>query len=115
MSHGISAGLGVAGAESADSRAKTRRVPWNIDARADAPQEIEEEIRTNRPDLNRDAKEVYLMQQYRQARLSHRQLQDALGLSFHQNEELPKCRGLGQDIDAAEFEASRDRLRKART
>jgi hypothetical protein len=78
------------------------------------PQEIEEEIRTNGADLNRDAKEVYLMEQYRQARLSHRQLQDALGLSFHQTEELLKCRGLGQDIDAAEFEASRDRLRKAR-
>jgi hypothetical protein len=114
VSHGISAGLGVARAESADSRAKTRRVPRNIDARADAPQEIEDEIRTNRPGLNRDAKEVYLIEQYRQARLSHRQLQDVLGLSFHQTEELLKCRGLGQEIDAAEFEASRDRLRKAR-
>jgi hypothetical protein len=64
------------------------------------PQEIEEEIRTNRPDLNRDAKEVYLMEQYRQARLPHRQLQGALGLSFHQTEELLKCRRLGQDMIA---------------
>lgn len=63
------------------------------------PQEIEQKIRTNGADINRDAKEVYLMEQYRQGRLSHRQRQDALGLRFHQTEELLKCRGIGQDID----------------
>ena len=78
------------------------------------PQDIEQQIRTEGGDPNREAKEVYLMEQFRQAKLSHRQLQDALGLSFQKTEELLKRRGLGQDLDAAEFEAGREHLRKAR-
>jgi hypothetical protein len=78
------------------------------------PPDIEQQIRTDGSDLNRDAKEVYLMEQFRQAKLSHRQLEDALGLSFYETEELLKRRGLGQDIDPAEFEASRERTRKVR-
>lgn len=78
------------------------------------PQEIGQQLRDHGADLDREAKEVYLMEQYRQARLTHRQLQDALGLSFEQTEELLKHRGLGQDLDAAEFEAGRNRLREAR-
>ena len=78
------------------------------------PHDIEQQIRTGGEDLNRDAQEVYLMEQFRQAKLSHRQLEDALGLSFQETEELLKRRGLGQDIDLAEFEAGRERLRKAR-
>ena len=78
------------------------------------PKDIEQQIRTGDEDLSREAKEVYLMEQFRQAKLSHRQLQDALGLSFQETEELLKRRGLGQDIDADAFEAGRERLRKAR-
>ena len=50
------------------------------------PQDIEQQIRTEGVDLNREAKEVYLMEQYRQARITHRRLQEALGLSFHETE-----------------------------
>jgi hypothetical protein len=64
---------------------------------------IEQQLRSDGNDLNREAKEIYLMEQYRQAKLSHRQLQDSLGLSFHETERLLKQRGLGQDIDAQEF------------
>ena len=78
------------------------------------PQDIEQQLRTGGTDLNREAKEVYLMEQFRQAKITHRQLEEALGLSFHETEDLLKCRGLGHDIDAAEFEAGRERLRKAR-
>jgi predicted HTH domain antitoxin len=78
------------------------------------PQDLEQHIRTDGGDLSQDAKEVYLMEQYRQAKLSHRQLAEALGFSFQQTAELLKRRGLGQDIDVAEFEASRERFRKAR-
>ncbi len=60
------------------------------------PQDIESQIRTGGEDLSRDAQEVYLMEQFRQAKLSHRQLQDALGLCFQETEELLKRRGLGQ-------------------
>jgi hypothetical protein len=79
------------------------------------PQEIEQQIRADGVDLDRDAKEVYLMEQYRQAKITHRQLEEALGLSFHETERLLKRRGLGQDLDLEEFEAGRDFLRKART
>jgi len=76
--------------------------------------DIEQQLRTDGADLNREAKEVYLMEQYRQAKLSHRQLQEALGLSFHEVEQLLKKRDLGQDLEIEESGVGRDRLRKAR-
>ena len=79
------------------------------------PQELEQQIRTDGVDLDRDAKEVYLMEQYRQAKITHRQLEEALDLSFHETERLLKQRNLGQDLDIEEFEAGREFLRKART
>jgi hypothetical protein len=79
------------------------------------PQEIEQQIRMNGVDLGRDAKEVYLMEQYRQAKITHRQLEDALDLSFHAAEHLLKQRGMGQDLDIEEFESGRELLRKGRT
>ncbi len=72
------------------------------------PHDIEQQIRTSGADLNRDAKEVYLMEQYRQARITHRQLEEALNLSFHETELLLKQRGLGQDLDIADFKAGRE-------
>jgi predicted HTH domain antitoxin len=79
------------------------------------PQDIEQQIRTSGVDLDRDAKEVYLMEQYRQAKITHRQLEEALGLSFDETEQLLKQRGMGQDLDIEEFEVGRIFLRKART
>jgi len=78
------------------------------------PTDIEQQVRTNGVDPNREAKEVYLMEQYRQAKITHRQLQEALGLSFHETEHLLKQRGMGQDLDIEEFGAGRDLLTKAR-
>jgi hypothetical protein len=78
------------------------------------PPDIEQQLRTDGVDLNREAKELYLMEQYRQAKITHRQLQEALDLSFDETEHLLKQRGLGQDLDIEEFEAGRDLLRKAR-
>jgi hypothetical protein len=80
----------------------------------DIPLDIEQQIRTDGVDLARDAKEVYLMEQYRQARITHRQLEEALGLSFHEAEQLLKRRDLGQDLDIEEFGPGRELLRKAR-
>ena len=78
------------------------------------PQDIEQQLRTEGVDPNREAKELYLMEQYRQAKITHRQLQEALDLSFHETEHLLKQRGLGQDLDIEGFGAGRDLLRKAR-
>jgi hypothetical protein len=78
------------------------------------PQEIEQQIRTDGVDLGRDAQEVYLMEQYRQARITHRQLEEALELSFHEAAQLLKSRGIGQDLDIEEFGAGRDLPRRSR-
>ena len=83
--------------------------------RFEIPLEIEQQIRTSGVDLDRDAKEIYLMEQFRQARISHRQLEAALDLSFHETEQLLKQRGIGQDLDVDEFEMGRKVLRSART
>jgi hypothetical protein len=74
------------------------------------PHDIEQQIRISGADLNGDAKEVYLMEQYRQAKITHRQLEDALNLSFHETELLLKQRGLGQDPDTEAFESGGELL-----
>jgi hypothetical protein len=90
------------------SRRKTMSVSFEL------PQDIEQQLRTEGVDLDREAKEVYLMEQYRQAKITHRQLQAALGLSFHEAEKLLKRRGLGQDLDDEAFGTGRDLFRRAR-
>ena len=78
------------------------------------PLDIEQQIRTSGADPNRDAKEVYLMEQYRHAKITHRQLEEALNLSFHETELLLKRRGLGQDLDIEEIKAGRELFKAAR-
>ena len=45
------------------------------------PLEIERELDASGLDLSREAREVYLIELYRQERITHRQLTEALGLS----------------------------------
>jgi predicted HTH domain antitoxin len=78
------------------------------------PQDIEQQLRSEGVDPNCEAKLVYLLEQFRQARITHRQLEEVLGLSFHETEQVLKQRGMGQDLDTEAFGAERDLLRKAR-
>ena len=78
------------------------------------PQHIEQQIRTNGADLNREARESYLVDLYRQDRISHAQLREALNVSFHEAERLIKEHGAGHDISVEEFEAERAFLKRAR-
>jgi Uncharacterised protein family (UPF0175) len=80
----------------------------------EVPHHIEEQIRTDCADLNRDAKQVYLMEQYRQGKITYRQLEEALGLGFHKTEQILKQRGLGRDLDIEEFEKEPAILREVR-
>ncbi len=66
------------------------------------PRDLEQQIGTDGAVLDRDAKEVYLMVLYRQARITDRQLAEALDLSFRETEQLLKQRGLGQGLDFEE-------------
>jgi hypothetical protein len=76
------------------------------------PTEIGERERIDQADLSRDAKEAYLVGLYRRERITHDELGEALGLGFHQTEELIKKHGAGDDFTLAEFEAERALLRK---
>jgi hypothetical protein len=88
----------------------TQETPMTI--AFEMPQDIEQQIRAEGADLNRGAKEVYPMEQYRQAKITHRQLEEALNLSFHETEQLLKQRGLGQDLHIEEFTAGRIHRRR---
>ena len=76
------------------------------------PQTIEQRVRTGGADPNREAKEVYLIDLYRQERITHDDLSEALGLGFHQTEQLIKEHGAGDDFTLAEVEAERAVLRE---
>ncbi len=78
------------------------------------PQDIEQQLRSEGVDLNREAREAYLVELYRRDRISHAQLRQALNVSFHEAERLIKEHNAGHDIDLEEFETGRDLLRKAR-
>ena len=76
------------------------------------PQNIEQRVHTEGADLNREAKEAYLVELYRQDRITHDDLSEALGLGFHQTQQLIKEHGAGDDFTLAEFEAERKVIRE---
>jgi predicted HTH domain antitoxin len=80
----------------------------------DLPPNIEQRVRMEGGDPSREAMEAYLIDLYRQERITHDDLGDALGLSFHQTEQLLKDHGVGLDFTLEEFEAERAFLRTAR-
>ena len=80
----------------------------------DLPPNIEQRVRIGGADPSREAKEAYLIDLYRQERITHDDLGDALGLGFHQTEQLLKDHGVGLDFTLEEFEAERAFLRQAR-
>ncbi len=77
------------------------------------PQGIEKQIQNNGADINREAKAAYLVNLYRQERITRDDLSEALGLGFHQTEQLLKEHGVGDDFTLEEFEAERAVLRGA--
>ena len=83
--------------------------------RFEIPQEIEQQVRANGMDVDQEARESYLLELYRQDRISHAQLRDALGLSFHETEALIKEHSAGHDIPVAEFGAGQEFLKKTKT
>jgi predicted HTH domain antitoxin len=76
------------------------------------PQNIEQRVHIEGADLNREAKEAYLVELYRQDRITHDDLSEALGLGFHQTQQLIKEYGAGDDFTLEEFEAERKTIRE---
>jgi predicted HTH domain antitoxin len=75
------------------------------------PHNIERRVRVEGADPGQEAKEAYLLDLYRRERISHDDLSEALGLGFHQMQQLIKEHGVGDDFTLEEFEAERAVLR----
>ena len=78
------------------------------------PQDIVQELRTNGPDINREAKEAYLIDLYRQERISHRQLAGALGLNRYETDGVLKRHKVSPNVTAQEMLTQATALKDAR-
>lgn len=78
------------------------------------PPDIEDLLRPDLDDLDIKARDAFLLELYREGRISHALLRESLGLSFHESERLIKDRGMGQDLSLDEFEEGRAALRASR-
>jgi predicted HTH domain antitoxin len=77
-------------------------IPWNIERR----------VHSEGADPSHEAKIAYLIDLYRQERITHDDLSEALGLGYHQTQQLIKQHGVGDDFTLTEFEAERTVLRE---
>lgn len=78
------------------------------------PQEIEQRIRTNGADVEGKAREAFLVELYREHKITQHQLGDALGLDDYETDGLLKRYGVGYDLTLEEFEEQRAFLRASR-
>jgi hypothetical protein len=78
------------------------------------PQEIEQQVRADGVDLGREAREFYLVELYRQDRISHHQLTAALGLSRLETDGVLKRHKVSCGPTLEERRAEIGSLREAR-
>jgi hypothetical protein len=79
------------------------------------PCDIEQELRENGFDLNGEAREAFLVELYRQDRITHHQLAEALGLSRLETEGVLKRHKVSSGVTAEEMQAQATALRDARS
>jgi hypothetical protein len=80
----------------------------------DIPQEIEQELRINGADLSGEAREAFLVELYRQDRITHHQLTEALGLSRLETDGVLKRHRISSGVTAEEMRAQAATLQEAR-
>jgi predicted HTH domain antitoxin len=78
------------------------------------PQDIEQEVRMNGVDLDREAREMYLVELYRQDRITHHQLAEALGLTRLETDGVLKRHKISSGPHLEELRAEIGSLRDAR-
>ena len=78
------------------------------------PCEIEQELGSNGVDLNGEAREALLVELYRQDRITHHQLAEAVGLSRLETEGVLKRRKVSSGVTAEEMRAQAAALGDAR-
>jgi Uncharacterised protein family (UPF0175) len=75
------------------------------------PHDIEQQIRTNGLDVNGKAREAFLVELYREHKITHRQLGDALGLERYDTDGVLKRYGVGLGMSVEEIKAEVGLLR----
>ena len=78
------------------------------------PLEIERELDASGLDLSREAREVYLIELYRQERITHRQLTEALGLSRQEADGVLKRHLVSPNVTTEEMQGQALALEAAR-
>ena len=78
------------------------------------PPDIEQELRTNGADLNGEAREAYLVELYRQHRISQHQLAEALELTRVEADGVLKRHEVWLELTPEELAAEAASLREAR-
>src|SRR5438105_9526639 len=89
-----------------------RKIVMNITF--EIPSHIEQELSTDGGDLNGEAKEAFLVELYRQDRIAHHQLAEALGLSRLETDGVLKRHKVSSGITAEEMRAQAAALREVR-
>jgi len=79
--------------------------------RFEIPQDIEQQLRSSGIDPDREAKEAYLVDLYRQERLTHHQLAEALGLSRYETDGVLKRHGVELELTPEMFRSQVATLR----
>ena len=78
------------------------------------PPDIEQRVRVEGADLNGKAREAFLVELYREQKITQHQLGEALGLDDYQTDGVLKRYGVGYDLTVEEFEEQRNALRRNR-
>ena len=77
------------------------------------PQDFEQQIRMNGADLDREARELFLVELYRQHKISQHQLAEALGLSRVEADGVLKKHEVWFELSPEELAAEAVSLREA--
>ncbi len=78
------------------------------------PPDIEQDLRTDGADLSGEAREAFLVELYRQDRITHHQLAEAMGLSRLEIDGVLKRHGVSPGPTLEELRAEIGSLRDAR-
>ena len=77
------------------------------------PHEIERALSANGSDLSEEAREAFLVELYRQDRITHHQLTEALGLSRLETDGVLKRHKVSPGVTAEEMRVQADALHAA--
>lgn len=78
------------------------------------PDRIAEQLRATGLDPSQTAKESFLVNLYRNRRITHHQLAEALGLNRYETDGVLKRHGVGMELSPEELSAQVESLRELR-